>query len=68
MNILLTIKLAIRGLLVNKVRAFLTLLGIIIGVTGIIVIVSVGAGAQSLVLNQFEAIGTNLVGIFFSGE
>lgn len=67
MNILLTIKLAIRGLLVNKVRAFLTLLGIIIGVTGIIVIVSVGAGAQSLVLNQFEAIGTNLVGVLPGG-
>lgn len=67
MNIFLTLKLAIRGLLVNKMRAFLTLLGIIIGVTGIIVIVSLGAGAQSLVLNQFQAIGTNLVGILPGG-
>ncbi|MFC1809939.1 ABC transporter permease [Patescibacteria group bacterium] len=67
MNILLTIKIAIRGLLVNKMRAFLTILGTIIGVSGIIVIVSVGNGAESLIVSQIESIGTNIVGVLPGG-
>ena len=63
MNIWLTIKIALRGLLLNKVRAFLTVLGVIIGVSGIIVIVSVGNGAESLIINQIENVGSNLIGI-----
>ena len=52
-----------RILVQNKVRSFLTMLGIIIGVMAVVVIMSVGAGAQSLILNQFKSLGTNLVGI-----
>ncbi|MBP7058219.1 ABC transporter permease [Candidatus Gracilibacteria bacterium] len=63
MNIVLTIKLALRGLFLNKMRAFLTVLGVIIGVSGIIVIVSVGNGAESLIVNQIKSIGSNLIGI-----
>lgn len=47
----------------NKVRSFLTMLGIIIGVMSMIVILSVGAGAQSLILNQVKSMGSNLVGV-----
>lgn len=47
----------------NKVRSFLTMLGIIIGVTSVVVIMSVGAGAQGLVLDQVKSLGSNLVGI-----
>lgn len=68
MNIFLTIKIAIRGLLLNKVRAFLTTLGVIIGVSGIIVIVSVGNGAESLIVNQITSVGTNLIGILPGGS
>lgn len=68
MNILLTIKLAIRGLLLNKMRAFLTLLGTIIGVSGIIIIVSVGNGAESLIVNQIQSIGTNVIGVLPGGS
>jgi len=68
MNILLTIKLAIRGLLVNKMRAFLTILGTIIGVSGIIVIISVGNGAESLIINQVKSVGTNLIGVLPGGS
>jgi putative ABC transport system permease protein len=63
MNFLLTIKIALRSLFANKMRAFLTLLGVIIGVSGIIVIVSVGNGAESLIVNQIRSVGSNLVGI-----
>ncbi|MFH1291696.1 MAG: ABC transporter permease [bacterium] len=47
----------------NRVRSFLTMLGIIIGVMSVIVIMSVGAGAQSLILNQITGMGSNLVGV-----
>lgn len=47
----------------NKVRSFLTMLGIIIGVMAVIIVMSVGAGAQSLILNQIKGMGSNLIGI-----
>ncbi|OFW85332.1 MAG: hypothetical protein A3F22_00795 [Candidatus Magasanikbacteria bacterium RIFCSPHIGHO2_12_FULL_41_16] len=47
----------------NRVRSFLTMLGIIIGVMSIVVIMSVGAGAQGLILNQVKSLGSNLVGV-----
>ena len=47
----------------NKIRSFLTMLGIIIGVMAVIVVMSVGAGAQSLILNQVKSLGSDLVGI-----
>ncbi len=47
----------------NKVRSFLTMLGIIIGIMSVIVVMSVGAGAQSLILNQVTSLGSNLVAI-----
>jgi len=68
MNTFLTIKLALRGLFSNKVRAFLTVLGVIIGVSGIIVIVSVGNGAESLIINQVKSVGSNLIGILPGGS
>ncbi|HNW55741.1 MAG TPA: ABC transporter permease [bacterium] len=55
--------LAWRALVSNKVRSFLTMLGIIIGVGAVIVIMSVGAGAQSLILNQLDSFGSDLIGI-----
>lgn len=54
---------SIRSLLANKVRSFLTMLGIVIGVSSVIVIMSLGAGAQSLILSQIEDIGSNLLTI-----
>jgi putative ABC transport system permease protein len=58
-----TILLSLRMLRVNKRRSFLTSLGIIIGIAAVIIIMSVGAGAQSLIINQLNSVGTNLVGI-----
>ncbi len=58
-----TIKLSFAVLRTNGIRSFLTSLGIIIGIASVIVIISAGAGAQSLIVNQFSSIGTNLIGI-----
>lgn len=57
------IKLSFSVLRTNKVRSFLTGLGIIIGIAAVIIIMSAGAGAQSLITNQFNSMGTNLIGI-----
>ena len=57
------IKLSFSVLRANKVRSFLTSLGIIIGIASVIIIMSVGAGAQSLIINQLNSVGTNLVGV-----
>ena len=54
---------SITALLANKARSFLTMLGIIIGVGAVIVIMAVGAGAQSLILAQVETLGTNIIGV-----
>jgi putative ABC transport system permease protein len=51
------------SLIVNKGKMFLTMLGIIIGVSAVIVITAVGAGAQNLILSQIQNLGTNLVGV-----
>jgi putative ABC transport system permease protein len=63
MNFFENIKNAWEILRRNKIRSFLTMLGIIIGVMSMIVILSVGAGAQSLILNQVKSLGSNLVGV-----
>lgn len=47
----------------NKMRSFLTSLGIVIGISAVIIIMSVGKGAESLVVNQVQSIGSNLLGI-----
>jgi putative ABC transport system permease protein len=57
------IRVVLAGFRANKIRSFLTVLGIVIGIGSVIVIVSVGAGAQSLILNQITSVGTNLIGI-----
>jgi putative ABC transport system permease protein len=55
------IRVAFRALVRNKMRAALTMLGIIIGVSAVIAMVSIGQGAQASVQAQIEGIGTNLL-------
>ena len=55
------LKVALRALGRNKMRSALTLLGMIIGVGAVIAMVSVGQGAQKLVQDQIQSIGTNLL-------
>ncbi|MDO8592321.1 MAG: ABC transporter permease [bacterium] len=63
MNFFSTIKLVFRTLTARKGRSFLTILGIVIGVAGVIVIIALGAGAQSLILGQITRLGSNLLSI-----
>lgn len=63
MDFLGTIKLVFRTLLARKGRSFLTMLGIVIGVSGVIIIIALGAGAQSLILGQITKLGSNLLSI-----
>lgn len=62
-NLLSDVKITIKNLLTRKGRSFLTILGIIIGVAGVIIIISLGAGAQSLVLGQITKLGSNIIGV-----
>lgn len=61
MNFLSVIKLVLKNLRARKGRTALTILGITIGVAGVIIIISLGAGAQSLILSQVTKLGSNLV-------
>lgn len=56
-----SLKIAITSLLVSKVQSFLTMLGIIIGVSSVIILVSIGSGLQEFISQQFEGLGTNLL-------
>ncbi len=58
-NIIQTLK----GFRARKSRTFLTMLGIIIGVAGVIIIVSLGAGAQQLIVGQVSKFGSNIVAV-----
>lgn len=61
MNIIKTTQIALRALNRNKMRSFLTALGIIIGVGAVIAMVSIGQGAKRAVEERFEQMGTNLL-------
>lgn len=56
-----TLHIALLALRINKMRAALTMLGIIIGVAAVIVMIAVGTGAQSRVEEQIRSLGSNII-------
>jgi putative ABC transport system permease protein len=58
---------ALRSLARNKMRSFLTMLGIIIGVGSVIAMLAVGQGAKSMVEASVASLGTNVINIFGGG-
>ena len=58
------LKIAIRSLNRNKMRSFLTMLGMIIGVAAVIAMLAVGQGARDMINAQIAALGTNVLLIF----
>lgn len=62
------LKMAISSVLANKMRSFLTMLGIIIGIASVIVLVGMGQGTKQKVSSQIESLGTNLLTVNIMGR
>ncbi len=68
MGFLLTMRVALRALAKNKLRAGLTVLGVVIGIAAVTTMVSIGESAGALVQNQLQSFGTNVLVIFPAGQ
>ena len=68
MHFLVTIRIALRALRKNKMRAGLTILGVVIGIAAVTAMVSIGQSASRLVQGQFESLGTNVIVIFAGSQ
>jgi putative ABC transport system permease protein len=64
MSVLEALRLAVNGLLANRLRSALTMLGILIGVSAVILLVGVGNGASVAVQQQIQSLGSNLLTVF----
>lgn len=62
------IKMALSSVWNNKMRSFLTMLGIIIGISSVIILVGMGQGTQKQVSDQIEKLGTNLITVNIMGN
>lgn len=62
------LKMAVTSIWSNKLRSFLTMLGIIIGISSVIVLVGIGQGTKQQVQSQIESLGTNLITINITGR
>ena len=61
MNLLLNLKEALQSLNANKLRSLLTILGIVIGVSSVIALLSIGESAGDSITGEIESIGTNVI-------
>jgi putative ABC transport system permease protein len=61
MNFLISLRIALRALAKNKLRASLTVLGVVIGIAAVTAMVSLGQSATALVQGQLEGLGTNVI-------
>lgn len=68
MNLLQEVKMALKNLATNKLRAFLTMLGIIIGVSAVILLVALSQGATKQVTEQVQGLGSNLLTVSITGR
>ncbi len=57
------IKVSFKNLLAHKLRSFLTILGVIIGVASVIIIMAIGLSAQNFIVEQVEGVGSNLIAV-----
>ncbi len=60
-NFLQALRIALRALRINKMRSFLTMLGIIIGIAAVIAMMAVGSGASYVISQQIASIGSNIL-------
>ncbi|MGY3901395.1 MacB family efflux pump subunit [Aeromonas lusitana] len=57
-------RMAVHAMLAHRMRTFLTMLGIIIGIAAVVSVVALGQGARAKVINDINAMGTNTIDIF----
>ncbi len=62
-SLLTAMRMAARGLSANKLRAFLTMLGVIIGVGAVIIAIAIGEGSRAAVAESIQRLGTNVLSV-----
>ncbi len=62
-QLLLSLRITAQNFFVAKLRTSLTILGIVVGIASVLIVLSIGASAQDLILGQIRAMGSNLIGI-----
>ncbi|EKE10638.1 MAG: Macrolide export ATP-binding/permease protein MacB [uncultured bacterium] len=62
-EIVVSIKMALKNLRANKGRAFLSILGIVIGVVSVVLVLSLGMGVKHYIVGQIESFGTDIIQI-----
>lgn len=68
MNLIENIRIALEGIFANKMRSFLTMLGIIIGVASVIAVAAIGQGGRQALQMEMERFGSNRFVIYYSGS
>lgn len=63
MNLMESFVSALQSVRANKMRSFLTMLGIIIGISSVITIVSIGQGGKQAIVGEFDDLGTNVINV-----
>jgi putative ABC transport system permease protein len=62
------LRIAVGGIIANKLRSALTVLGVLIGVAAVVILVAVGTGSSKAVADQISALGTNTLTVFNTGR
>ena len=68
MNVLDTLRIAWQGVSANKLRSTLTVLGVMIGVSAVIILLAVGTGSSKAVQSRINALGTNTITVLSRGR
>src|ERR1043165_5671451 len=64
MDLFESVRIAISSLFINRLRAVLTTLGIVIGVGAVIALISLGRGVETYISSQFQGLGSNILFVF----
>ncbi|MDD3223166.1 MAG: ABC transporter permease [Clostridium sp.] len=68
MNAIQLFKMSLKSVVSNKLRSFLTMLGIIIGISSVIILISIGQGTTKSVQDSIQSMGTNLITVSITGD
>lgn len=66
MNMIESLRIAINAIRVNKMRSILTMLGIIIGISSVIAVLTIGNGGQAAINGEFESFGVNRLMVYMN--